>query len=114
MVENKETGKLYQTKTLNEILKDRGIEPRQYLNPCLTDKFIDADLLDEAKAEIFASINAHIERLVEHWKSQQVGTEGLEKFKQQCYVDAYLCIKHNILDEDAFKLRKWFGVPRRA
>jgi len=66
-------------------------------------------IIDEAKKDIMNGIENHLEKLANHWKKEQVGTEGLEKLKQKCYVDAYLSVLHNHREHDAFKIKKWFG-----
>ena len=58
--------------------------------------------VDEAAKDISASIEAHIKNLVAFWKSSS------EPYAQY-YIDAYCCIRHNVLEDDAFKLKKWFG-----
>lgn len=62
-------------------------------------------LVGEAKKEIFNAIEEHFQELVKAWRHPQ---KELEAFKDS-YLDAYKCVKHNILNEDVFKLKKWFG-----
>lgn len=61
--------------------------------------------VQEAKKEIFNAIEEHFEELVMAWENPQ---KNLAKYKE-VYIDAYKCLKHNILKEDTFKLKKWFS-----
>ena len=63
------------------------------------------DWIIEAKKEIFDSIEEHFQELVKAWRYPQ---KDLEQFKEY-YLDALLCLQHNIVEEDVFKLKKWFG-----
>ncbi|MCJ7634943.1 hypothetical protein MUP77_21460 [Candidatus Bathyarchaeota archaeon] len=62
--------------------------------------------LSEARKEIFEAIDKHIEELVAFWQSK---SDPQKQKVAQYYIDAYRCIQHNIKEEDAFKLLKWFG-----
>jgi len=70
--------------------------------PDRTRNFVPIEVVDEAAKDISDSIEAHIKKLVAFWKSSP------EPYAQY-YIDAYCCIRHNILEDDAFKLKKWFG-----
>ena len=61
---------------------------------------------EDAKKEIFDAIEQHITELVDFWKLK---SDPQKQKMAQYYIDAYLCIKHNVLEEDKFKLKKWFG-----
>ena len=63
-------------------------------------------VVDEAAKDISDSIEAHIKKLVAFWKSSS------EPYAQY-YIDAYCCIRHNVLEDDAFKLKKWFGEIKK-
>ena len=67
-------------------------------------------ILEVAKKEIFNAIEQHIMELVDFWKSK---SDPQKQKMAQYYIDAYLCIKHNILEEDKFKLKKYFGENNR-
>jgi len=89
----------------------------EHIVPCPHDTIDECDcaiqwiykIIDSAKKDIMNGIENHLEKLANHWKKEQVGTEGLEKLKQKCYVDAYLSVLHNHREHDAFKIKKWFG-----
>jgi hypothetical protein len=89
----KQEGKLCEAKTLSEILENRGIEPKQFLNPFLKDKFVEFAILDQAKADL-------ISRICElcYWgnEGQCSGKNGAIYIKQP-------------KDCPLRKIEKWFG-----
>jgi hypothetical protein len=66
--------------------------------------------LDIAKADINQAVTAHLDNLIEEWRKYlATHNDDFDRAIAKCYIDAYLSIKHNIQEHDAFNLKKWFG-----